>query len=146
MNYTTQQSKLKKVTWGKSHNHCIFESDNKSYNKTINCPSTGNVIDGGYLSLFIRPWSETECNGYTNEPGHLYNFDMESFRKYHVPTHIAELAKKGGILYCIRTDRVYGWILTDDNYNFIARQYADSRHKTMTVIDTFLPYVAIRNK
>jgi len=39
----------------------------------------GNVIGDAQLSSFIRPFTETTCNGLNMRPGELQNFDLEPF-------------------------------------------------------------------
>ena len=137
---------LKKVTWF-NHNRVIFESEHKTYNKKINCPSVGNTIDGGYLGLFVRAYNKIECNGHTSEPGHLQQFDLQSFRRYSPPHDItSHLKDRDGILYCLRHYNgdqctVHGWILTDTDSNLIRIYYANNSYKSQSVVDTFRPYV-----
>ena len=56
-----------------------FDSQHKTFNKYIVSISHGNVIGGGQYSSFIRPYSETKCNGFTNDKGHLRSFDIKNF-------------------------------------------------------------------
>ena len=153
MTYQTYQDGYRKgcrvVEWING-NKARFNSLHKGYNSKIQCPSPGNTIDDGYLGLFVRAWNELECNGRINEPGKLYNFDMESFRRYGVPHRIEELLKQsGGILYCLRTytgDRltIYGWVVTDKDHNYLTSIHTGANYKQDSVVDEFIPYVAVQ--
>lgn len=68
---------------------------------------TGNMLTDHQYSGFIRPSSQTECNGYTSEVGHLQDFDMQPFREYldsWTDKKVRGLVDQnnGGILYVIR--------------------------------------------
>ena len=42
----------------------------------------GNVTSNFQFSSFVRAPSETQCNGFTNPPGHLTQFDLKPFRSH----------------------------------------------------------------
>lgn len=143
---------MKVTKWLKNADRVEFNSLHKTYNSKIQCPSTGNVIDNGFLSFYIRAWDNTHCNGYTSEPGGLQRFDLDQFGNTYIPESIREYCRnyKGGdhvgILYCVRHwDRgrkiIHGWILTDYNHNLIKTVYRGG-YKSNSVIDEFIKYVA----
>jgi len=120
---------MKKHTWD-NPNKMHFESLHKTFNKQTQCLSTGNVWSNTQWSNYIRPSYELECNGFTNEKGHLQNFDLESFSKMGVNSYILNRIKelvdenKGGILYLFKhynnNQRILdGLVLTDRQYNHI---------------------------
>lgn len=51
--------------WKKDGNHMVFDSPHKGFNKQVDGISTGNVMGDVQLSGFVRPYNETECNGFT---------------------------------------------------------------------------------
>src|SRR3990167_2144756 len=115
---------MKKVQWING-NHMKFDSLHKTFNRKIQAISTGNVIDDGFYSSFIRAFNETECNGFTNKKGHLQDFDLKSFRgylPYYVIDQVKELTKdKSNILYVFRhwngeRKIVHGTVLTTGDY------------------------------
>jgi hypothetical protein len=71
---------MKDKKWNRTGMRMInFESEHRTFNKYIVSVLHGNVIGGGQYSSFIRPYSELECNGRINEPGHLRAFDLKHF-------------------------------------------------------------------
>lgn len=57
----------------------IIDSGYKLFDKQTNYIGRGNVISNTQHSNYIRPYSETECNGQINEKGHLTNYDLQYF-------------------------------------------------------------------
>lgn len=66
---------MKKAKWVNG-NKMLFESEHKTFNKKVDCISTGNVIGTVQLSGHVRAYNELECNGRVNEPGHLQEYDL----------------------------------------------------------------------
>jgi hypothetical protein len=99
--------------------------------------SQGNVISDAQHSRFIRPRSQTECNGFHNAPGALQRFDFDGFGP-NLPGFVRQaveehLATAYGVLYHIRHyDRrrlvSHGWFLTDyHGGELLWRSYPTSR-------------------
>ena len=57
-----------------------MESGHKEFDRQCTCVSRGNVISDCQYSMYIRPFTETECNGKINEKGHLQAWDLDIFR------------------------------------------------------------------
>lgn len=76
----------------------------------------GNVYADEVHSGFIRAWNETTCNGRKNAPGHLYEFDMNTWKDQNIPKSLLpDLKEKGGVLAMVRrqvggVSKVCGWI------------------------------------
>jgi hypothetical protein len=92
---------MKEKKWNKTGMRMInFESEHKTFNHYIVSVCHGNVIGGGQYSSFIRPHSETECNGRENPPGHLRSFDLKLFHlSYSVKKWLESNPEKYIILY-----------------------------------------------
>lgn len=143
---------MKKVQW-LNRNRMIFNSLHKTYNKTVQAITTGNVIDDGYLSSYIRPYIEVDCNSHKFELGHLQDYDLKSF-SHLLPSYIIKQIKElthdqNAILYVFRhyNNRraiVHGAILTEsparDN-KLIKKWYINRSYKSESVIDEALPYI-----
>lgn len=72
---------MKKPIYNKAGMRIInFESEHKTFNKYIVSIGHGNVWGGGQYSNYIRPYSKLECNGRTNAPGHLRQFDLQHYK------------------------------------------------------------------
>lgn len=85
---------------------------------------TGNVWSGLQYSNFIRSEHETECNGFTNPPGKLRDFDLKPYREYHpFALALAERYKNTTtILYVWRTRHAtYGATITDQHNRILDR-------------------------
>ncbi len=60
--------------------HIPFITGHRTFDRqSEECLMSGNVIANTQLSFYVRPVHETECNGFTNKPGELFNFDIQQF-------------------------------------------------------------------
>ena len=116
---------MRKATW-KNPNHMNIDTGHKTFNRQCECLGIGNVWGTCQISSYVRPYTETECNGRENAPGHLQKFDLDQFKD--IPSHVRREVEQmtraiGGILYEIRHwgrrisyDRrqkfIHGYILT----------------------------------
>lgn len=114
-------------------------------------PSRGNVISDTQTSFYIRPFSQTECNGFTREPGVLRDFDLKPFIDTGLPQNILKDVKfytqhSSAILYRIfhydsrKKQQVHGYILTDAIHRKLKIWYTNTSSKSVEVMD----YVADR--
>ena len=120
---------MKKKVWNSTGMKQIIDSGWKEFDRQTNCISTGNVISNTQLSQFIRPYSETECNGFERPKGHLMKFDLESFNRYDIPQRIMNILKdvnrrESYILYMFFTMRngmvePFCWVITDELHRLI---------------------------
>ena len=114
---------MREFKWRKDGMKQILDSPHKTWNKQAIALMTGNVIDNGYTSWYIRPWNQTECNGYTNEPGHLQNFDLNTFKN--LPNYVREYFRSAPMpiilmevfTYNKRQKMVHGYIAYTNNYD-----------------------------
>lgn len=141
---------MKKTEWING-NHMKFESLNKTFNRQVDCISTGNVWGSVQWSGYIRAYNQTSIdNGSPYKEGELQEFDLKQFRDM-TPGHIISEVKKetqneGAIFYCLfhwsKGKRiVHGWILTTKDYKQIAVWYANYRSQSISVIYNALPYL-----
>lgn len=65
--------------WTSDGMHMLIDTPHKKFNAQTTAISTGNVMGGTQTSTYVRPWTETECNGFANPPGHLQEFDLKTF-------------------------------------------------------------------
>ena len=52
----------------------------RRYFKKPAYPQEGSVTGNGQFSNYVRGKMDLECNGQTNDPGHLRDFDLKPFR------------------------------------------------------------------
>lgn len=133
---------MKKAKYNKTGTRQLIESGWKLFDNQTNCISTGNVYANTQFSSFVRPWAQTECNGFTNEEGHLTMFDMKPFQKYGIPNEIEKILKDVNrkdsvILYMFFVTNKYNhvepfcWVITDRQHNLVKRIVTCERGSNM---------------
>ncbi len=138
---------MKESVYSKDGMKQIIDSGWKEFDKQTNCIFAGQVWANTQFSMCVRPWKETECNGFTNPEGHLMEFDMDYFNNYHIPERIRQLLtdkkrERSVILYMFSTTDRSGrrnpfcWVVTGYDYKLIDYcvvcgygQRYDKRHK-----------------
>ena len=108
----------KKVEW-ENPDKMVFESGHKTFDKKCAIIMTGNVYSGTQTSSFVRPLTETKCNGFDFEPGHLRSFDLGNWP--HMPSYVRdEVLRRTGtesvivyefFHYVGRKKTTHGWVL-----------------------------------
>ena len=144
---------MKKCTWDNG-NKMHFESPHKTFNRQTNCICTGNVVADTQYSNYIRPFTELECNGRVNEPGHLQNWDLtQHFTSSILPGHIRQEVREltrdqKAILYNFhhwngrrRIDD--GWVLTSDSqeYKLIRVWYINPDWRAVEAVNEAIKYI-----
>lgn len=99
---------------------------NKRLSKLVNedCVGVGNVWSNVQFSNYIRPDSETECNGFHFPRGKLREADLKPYREHHpFAVRLADHCKNVEcVLYVWRTKyAVYGATLTDTAHRILRR-------------------------
>ena len=128
---------MKKRVWRKDGMKQLISSGWKLFDQQTNCITTGNAYCNTQVSSFIRPWKETECNGFIRPEGHLLNFDLQQFNRFYIPWNIEKVLKDkerndSVILYMFfvtnKEDRIepFCWVITDRNHKLIT--YRVVRH------------------
>lgn len=133
----------------------------RAFDKRCDLITTGNACTDGQFSSFIRPYTETECNGFTNPPGHLRKFDLKPF--FDIPKHVLnrvlELTQtQGCILYRWRHVNgrlsphknqyiTHGYTITESRrttrgYRLIESHVTGVRHASKLVVETCERYVS----
>ncbi len=151
--------------WTRNGMRQILDSQHKLFNKQTSMITDGNSIGSTMYGSFVRGFLATECNGFTNPPGHLRDFDLKPFiQTYHIPRHVLdkvlEITQARGdedsvMLYVLfhhipgrerhRRRVVHGWILTENyrrDHRLIQKWYARYGSKTISVVETCLPFLA----
>jgi len=147
---------MKKIIWSKDGMKQIINSGWKEFDKQTNCISTGNVYANTQYSSFIRPWKETECNGFSNPKGHLMDFDLKPFRSFRIPQCIMDILKNKEraeiyILYMFfivnkeKHVEPFGWVVTDYHYKHVTscvtRNYGQSYWKRYNALQEAINYI-----
>lgn len=113
----------------------------------------GNVISDVQFSNYVRPFNETECNGYVRPEGYLRDFDLNHFKT--LPINIREYIKfvtdnESVILYEVRhwngnTKVVHGYVITKchrNNYKLVKKFYIGRTEKSRNVVDVFAQHIS----
>ena len=140
------------IAWRNS-GHMLFESEHRTFNRKADLISRGNVYSNVQTSSYIRPFSETKCNGIENPPGRLRDFDLKPFLPT-IPDSVLNYVKsvsmnKQVALYRIRhcvgeRHVIHGWIVTKDwheNHALLRCFYTHGGRKSRSVIDEAVKYL-----
>ena len=137
---------MKQIVW-QNPNKMRFESLHKTFNRSVKCVSTGNVISGTQISFYIRPFSQKICNGRKFSPGHLQKWDLDFFpvlpqeiRNY-IEGKDTEFILYHFFYYKSRRRINIGWVLTDRNYRLVMQKPARQTEKTLSVMREILKYI-----
>ncbi len=114
--------------------------------------TSGNHWGTCQFSTFVRPVSETECNGRTVSVGELFDFDMKSFTMM-PPSVLAAIRAMNRTVVVSeirhhigshRLDRkiVHGYIVTDASERLIRVFQTTDGPISQRILSDVLPYVA----
>ena len=113
--------------------------------------TSGNHWGSCQFSTFVRPVSETECNGRTLPVGELFEFDMRAFTE--MPAHVRAAIRAinrtvvvSEIRHHIGSHRlgpkiVHGYIVTDGAEQLIRVFQTTDGPVSARILSTVLPYV-----
>lgn len=148
--------------WTKDGMKQIVNTGCKEFDNYIIAISTGNVIGGGQFSLYVRPFNETECNGFTWEKGHLRNFDLKSFSNLpnRVRKYVESVTQDESIIlykfyhYNRNYSRryrgwgnnhaefiIHGYVVTDREHKLMQYFVTGPTYKSEQVIMGVIPYI-----
>lgn len=140
----------KKITFDHP-NKMHFESAHKTFNEQTTYLNVGACIASTQYSDYIRPFTETACNGIVNKEGHLQAFDLQPFQSWHIPYAVIQdvrnLTKEiGGILYAFfhynGTQRILdGCVFTDEAYHHVRTWYVNNHWRSIDAVDKATEYI-----
>lgn len=114
---------MRKLKYHPGGMRAIADTGLKSFDGGVDYVGTGNVCSSVQRSLYIRPYVETECNGFSFAPGVLRNADLafvlrerRRIPEWFLQLTLRETETQQRILYEFRNPRapmVYGFVLTD---------------------------------
>lgn len=157
---------MKKIEWING-NKMKIATGHRTFDRQTNIISTGNIIANTETGFYLRPSQETECNGQSFSPGHLQNYDLQSFS--HLPDHIRKEVKAltdqyhGAILYKFfhyykpreyyqysrrvyreygETQYIHGYILTTTEHHILRIYPTDYTMKTWGILEECARYVS----
>jgi len=140
---------MKKIVWVNG-NKMLFESAHSTFNRQTNLISTGNIISNTQRGGYVRPYTETECNGFTRPPGHLRDFDLNGWDRMpgFVRDKVCDLTEtEPVILYRFHHYKDDGWLVTDGwvitstDHELLWSTVTGPTWKSESVIDEAIKYV-----
>lgn len=143
---------MKKKIWD-NPNKMHFESEHKTFNRQCKCIMTGNQIGDVVYSGYVRPYNETDCNGFTNPKGHLQEYDLNWLLKdvpYYVKDWIRKYAKTKSVIgyhffYRNKERKIdIGYVVTTPEYKknkLLEKWYAQNTSKVQSALDEAIKYI-----
>lgn len=136
-------------------NRVRINTGHRTFDQQCEYLGTGNVFGHVQYSRYIRPVSETSCNGLSFAPGHLFDSDVRTFRDLH-SSLLAWLRglNRSIILYEFRHFRrsqgierkyVHGYVVTEPypTHQLIRTIHVSGKTASRVILETVLPYIAI---
>lgn len=138
-----------------------LQCSHATFKKKADLITTGNVCSNVQSSTYIRPRQQLECNGITNKPGHLQNFDLDGFayRLREMDTVLAYIRRtpffetNEAIAYRFfhyegNTRQLHGVVITDTQHRVLRRFDRDDlvgrrSAKSESVIDFCLQFISV---
>lgn len=141
---------MKEHKWA-TPNRMLFESEHKTFNRCVDLISTGNVWSGVQTSSYVRAYSNTECNGFTNAPGHLRDFDLKGFTQMpaYVRRYILSVTENESVIVYKFFHQVggrktvHGWVVTsrDPEYRLLRSFVTGPTWKSESVLNEAIEYI-----
>ena len=125
-----------------------FVCTHKEFSDAVNDPdhgliARGNIMSNTQSSTYVRAFIDTECNGFTSEPGKLRDFDLAFFGRA-LPAQVSKTAKhwsreSGTILYRFfhwkRRLRIeHGWLITSRDHQVLSRFITGPTYKSRDAV------------
>lgn len=113
----------------------------------------GNVVGDFQRSNYIRPATETECNGITRPEGDLRKFDLDSFKSFYtipqsILTAIDSRPNQTTCLYAFKkpsrdssANKTWAWLLTDEYHqpimHLVMPGFRNAEHDMSMILEWF---------
>jgi hypothetical protein len=134
--------------WDKGGNRQVIRTGCRPFDTQISALGQGNVLGSTITGLYIRPYEEVACNGYSFPPGHLQAFDLKVFQP--LPPQVdravrARTRTRSGILYKLfhtgTHQVVHGYVWSDYDYNMMNMWVTGRHSRSRDVLTACLPYL-----
>jgi hypothetical protein len=142
----------KVLTFHPTSDRMVINTGCSAFDRQCSHLTSGNHWGSCQFSTFVRPVSETECNGRTFPVGELFEFDMKTFTE--MPAHVRAAIRAmnrtvvvSEIRHHIGSHRlgrkiVHGYIVTDTAERLIQVFQTSDGHVSERILSTVLPYIA----
>src|ERR1017187_9111030 len=142
----------KALTFRPASDHMVIDTGCSVFDSQCSHLTSGNHWGSCQFSTFVRPVSETECNGRTVPVGELFNFDIKAFttmpprvvaaiRAMNRTVVVSEIRHHIGSHRLGRTI-VHGYIVTDAAERLIRVFQTTAGAVSERILSTVLPYIA----
>jgi hypothetical protein len=142
----------KVLTFHPTSDHIVIDTGCPVFDSQCSHLTSGNHWGNCQFSTFVRPVSETECNGRTVPAGELFDFDMKAFTMMppYVLAAIRVMNRRvvvSEIRHHIGSDKlgrkiVHGYIVTDAVGRLIRIFQTTGGPSSERILSTVLPYIA----
>jgi len=138
---------LYSAKWDKGGNRQVIRTGCRPFDTQISALGQGNIFGSTITGVYVRPYSETECNGHTFPQGHLQAFDLQVFGS--LPVQVAQAVKTqtrtiSGILYKLfhtgTHQIVHGYVWSDYGHGML-NMWVTGRNNSTSVVIACLPYL-----
>jgi hypothetical protein len=142
----------KALTFHPTSDHMVIDTGCSVFDSQCSHLTSGNHWGTCQFSTFVRPVSETECNGRTVPVGELFDFDMKAFSMMPSSVRAAIRAMNRTVVvseirHHIGSHRlgrkiVHGYIVTDAAERLIRVFQTTDGSVSERVLSTVLPYIS----
>jgi hypothetical protein len=145
----------KALTFHPTSDRMVIDTGCPVFDSQCSHLTSGNHWGTCQFSTFVRPVSETECNGRTLPVGELFEFDMKAFTE--MPAHVRAAIRAinrtvvvSEIRHHVGSRRlgrkiVHGYIVTDAAERLIRVLQTTDGPISERILSTVLPYIADRD-
>ena len=142
----------KVLPFHKKEDRVVLDTGHQVFDKQCTYLSTGNHLGNCQFSSYVRPVSETECNGRIVPPGELFAFDIDAF--WEMPMYVQAAIRKMNRTVVVSEIRhhigphrarckvIHGYIVTDDNDRLLQLFQTNAGAVSRRILDTVLPYIS----
>ncbi|MFZ1009260.1 MAG: hypothetical protein WAN65_20625 [Candidatus Sulfotelmatobacter sp.] len=142
----------KVLTFHSTSGRIVIDTGCSAFDSQCSHLTSGNHWGSCQFSTFVRPVSETECNGRTLPAGDLFDFDMRAFTD--MPAHVRAAIRAMNRIVVVSEIRhhigshrlgrkiVHGYIVTDDAERLIRVFQTTAGAVSERILSTVLPYIA----
>ncbi len=129
----------------------VIDTGCKIFDRQCTYLAQGNHWGNCQFSLYVRPVSETECNGHTVPTGELFDFDITAFKE--MPPHVRSEIRAMNQTVVISEIRhhigphrarckvVHGYIVADSSDRLIRVYQTNSGAVSQRILDTVVPFI-----
>ena len=142
----------KALTFHPTSDRMVIDTGCSDFDSQCSHLTSGNHWGSCQFSTFVRPVSETECNGRTVPVGELFDFDMKAFTE--MPAHVRVAIRTIGSTIVVSEIRhhigshwpgrkiVHGYVVTDATERLIRVFQTTDGPISERILSTVLPYIA----